>query len=376
MTGNLNENVLDDLELEGANLPSGVFLPGTADATQGEAVVKVPSDELVDAEPHEKDAIVKELLDKEVIFEVIGEDVHDVIEMQEIEESILGDKVIDRSGAESINMAFEGFLGDKLSLAEFTHLPTRTNYQYSINYMGQRIAQEKQSIVAKCQEPLREFVEMVSASVESMVGSTLPKLDEAIYAIHSKLELLDLNPKDLILPTDSAFVDMYKSELGSEEGIEAKFVSVDMGLVKFDVRSALKKLSQVEDIINESKELRYLLTKLVEGSNTAEIVSNHNLAHGSDYLSLEVLIKAFLTEEMTELVSTYIDLLNERKEHLNKAPTQMGDEYSTIEDYILKHGVEAIEDSYWLRFIMSTSMALSMIVGPLADVLEVLEQQR
>lgn len=369
---NLNTGMTDDLG-HTDSIDPGINLPGTVTSVSGLATVQTVGDTNVPLEEEQdKDDAVQELLDKDVVFEIMSDKVEDIISMQEVEDTILGEKVIDRSGAATINMAFEGFLGDKLSLNEFTHEPTRTNFQFSANYMGRRIAQEQADVVELLGTPLEKYQELITHARAALVETIFPRLDKDIYEVHSTLEMMELDPRELIVPTTKEFVNLYKLELGKDQPVSTVLEDVATGMVKFDMGAVAFGLARVEATINANKELALLLNRLALGQDTAKIVEDNRFSHNQDLITLETLVKAYESEEITKLIGTCTKLLESLDEAIEPRTIE---NYEQAIEYVESKAKQSAEDMYKMKFIATFTYGLSQVTGYMLDILAALKKQ-
>ena len=104
-------------------------------------------------------------------FNIVTDGVSRIVELKEIQEQIISNESINQTDASYINDVFGNLFNNRLSLEEFTTLPSKTNFLYVKNFMRNKIAMEHEAAEVK----FKRFV------------------DSNLRLIHEALELTEIN---------------------------------------------------------------------------------------------------------------------------------------------------------------------------------------
>lgn len=213
----LNSNVLDDLD-EDVTIDSDIVkLPSDQSPTKQKATVIVDEDCISKVPTEISEADLTKLTNADITFQIVNKDITKIEDLEDIESEILAHESISQSDARHIEQEFTGFIGaSKISIEEFTKLPSKTNYQFTVNFMDARLGKVKNTAV----EGFSEFINgslLDCASVLENIKETT--LDATIDAIMKSREdftsfiMTMADNKNLVIPYDGTFVNITKMDI-------------------------------------------------------------------------------------------------------------------------------------------------------------------
>lgn len=136
----LNAGVLDDLENGGITPPVGTQAPTGA-------VTITPATDQIPVATELSEAQLKDLPTKDITFNLVNEGVSKVVSLKEVENDIIGQESIDKTGYERVSVAFESVANGPVTISEFTSTPSKVNFDYVKRKMKSTIATEEASLV-------------------------------------------------------------------------------------------------------------------------------------------------------------------------------------------------------------------------------------
>lgn len=210
----LNDDVLEDLEQNNTVLDNDVVkLPQDSSAPKEAVTLTVDQSKQPSAVP---DAELAKLPEMEVAIKLVEDGQEKVVQLTDVENEIIGQESISRSGAEMINASFEGFLSASVPLSHYTQSPSKTNLSHAKRFMRTNIAKEEAAIASNFElliaQPLSDAKEMYSR----LMSTYIPAIqDELIWLQSQNQELKQklVECKDSIFPaipdTDSLLTNEF-----------------------------------------------------------------------------------------------------------------------------------------------------------------------
>lgn len=166
--------------------------------------------------------------------------VHNVQDKQELLSEISQSETINKYQAEVVQECFGGFIGEKVSIEEFTHFPTRSNHTFTVNFMKANI----------------------KAGLESLVDNWKSYSSTIVVALEKYTEVLEdvLIPavKELSETAPAKYVELYKSVTEGKDNIYSagnEMLRLDNvsilspHLLSIDVVGSSDKVAKAQEII-------------------------------------------------------------------------------------------------------------------------------
>lgn len=303
----LNAGAMDDLT--GLAVEDDLIVPPGVQQTADEKHINVtvPGDQSKASVPSEQ--MLNEMGEAEVSFNLVKDNVSHVVMLSDINEQVLGQESISRDDAAVIDDVYGGFLGQKVSIEEFSQQRTKTNFAYSARFMQQRIATESQAAVASFQNFIQDSLDKVKATVEAFKNQYVPSLRNELVSIQGladKLRQRFLNNPKLILVTNDGFCDILNVDLNTLDFSTIRFNGTNLS---FDTHSGgyQKAIENIRAVI-ASPRLRSSLNAMINHEPLDQIFSLSVIGTYSDTpVTLKSLISLFGSSETYDVVFQFTD---------------------------------------------------------------------
>jgi hypothetical protein len=163
----LNQEQLDDLEGETiVGDDNTITPPSILPQTKEELTIVPETKQLAGHAVELKEDFEKKLPTMDVSLKLVEENHSKIVDLEDVEQNILGDGKISQDGAEEVNAAAEGLFDGPITKSQFTAVPSGVNFQHVKKHMRARIALESAALVsnfkALIDQPIEDAKRMVA----------------------------------------------------------------------------------------------------------------------------------------------------------------------------------------------------------------------
>lgn len=214
----LNEGVMDDIEDNDLVGDGTIHTPNTTPAQQGSVNILVKSDDVTEDVTKLSEDQLKKLPLLDTTFQLVNDNVSKVVDLQDVESSILARESIDKSGAKLVDEVFTNLFSKGVSLEEFTRNPSMTNFQYVKNHMKNRIAQESNNLIASFQlfldQPLNDAKEILNGLTNNYIDALVSEIQTLQNELVDFQQTIQQN-KNTVVQYGTDFVNLSTLDIGS-----------------------------------------------------------------------------------------------------------------------------------------------------------------
>ena len=210
---------------------------------------------------------------KAATAKVAFKDIHDktnkILDLQDMAEEIASAGAISKSDAQSVGTSFENF-STAISLNEFTRIPSKTNYTFTMEFMRRSIKVAQEGLRSKFESFMNEPLNDVKCMLDRIEDEHLPALEKqyaCLSAMAVKLLPLIQQNKNLIVPSGESFVDMRTIALQELD------LQSTAGQTGFDILTLRAALENFKQLWGEYGIFRSLMVGVSEGKSVGDIVS-------------------------------------------------------------------------------------------------------
>jgi len=285
---------------------------------------------------------VKAITDTNVQFNLIEDNVSKVVDLQDIEKEFLAQESIDRHMAEYLDSQFQGLLGTKISIEEYTRIPSRTNLDLTRRHVKLSIAHEEAQVVDTFNsftiKSLHDTGEVLKVLKEKYLYDfsnqvrQLAKLSENVIANVSQ-------SKNTIVPYQNGehieFVDIADLDL-----VKLDFANLKLEAPSIDQLSCYK--ANIASILTNSN-IKTLITLVIDSGRVSYPVDHEviNLAMTRP-ISLLTLAKFFNNKALIEFVDSFDSTLSDcltTIEQVKQDVTTL-DSFDKLRAYLIEHSMD------------------------------------
>ena len=225
----LNDDALDGLDSSLVVDDDVVKLPAGAAHGQSKIIINVNTDDRTE-DTKLSDEELQKLPMMNVAFKTVTDGVQKVMELEDVEQTITAQESISRSDVEMASGVFLSLLSGHVSINEFTHTPTKTNFAFAQRHMERHIAIEQASVVANFQLFIDQPLIDCQAILERLVGFYLPSVTQAVYEIGAtarKVKEHLATGKDFVVPYNLTFINLSKIDLLGPDALKVKVPTIN-----------------------------------------------------------------------------------------------------------------------------------------------------
>lgn len=306
------------------------------------------------------------LPDLDVSIAVINDQQIKVVDLKELETTIVGPGVISQEGAEVINAEFGGFFHSRLSVKEFTRMPSKTQFDSTVQFLKSRISREEYALVEMTKAFFDGPIAEVAVYQEHFQEVYLPYVSEQLYKLNlafaPMLTALRLS-KNVIIPLNGEFPNIMKVPVvGFDESwLEAAFLKPS----KISNLEFLQGVKAIQSAIGNAN-FAYFLRSVVKGEST-EIPSEESVLGNSQdgaEITLGELVEFYLTNVILGRVELLKKQLDDSLQYLQKERVhfqEIQEDFPKLDAFILEHGPHIRERIRQLHYIRDVSMSLLQV---------------
>lgn len=208
----LNDNAMDDLgeppqDIDLIQQPSPI-------PKNHQAIVMTPAKNMEGEIMSDED--LAKLPSMDVSFKLVENGQAKIVNLEEVEQEILGQESIGKLSAETASLAFESLFDGPVKLNHFTQTPSQTNYAYVKRHMREQIALEEINVALAMNVFLDQPLEDGYCLYKNINENYIPTLrSDAFYltaACMAVKKIIDTT-KDTVYPMGETFVDLAKVDL-------------------------------------------------------------------------------------------------------------------------------------------------------------------
>lgn len=339
----LNDGVLDDLE-DHDLLEEGIAIPPGANSS--EYVQVVASNKRGDLMTDEEILDIP-LPNEKVDFIVAKNGLAKVIDLKEVEKTLLAQEAISKSDIVRINNDCDNVLSS-LSLETFTQLRTKVNYATTLKLIKNRIAQEEGNYVSDFNEFINSFLPSTNNYLSSLKDIGLSKLQERVITLIADIKNVEndiFENKDLVFKDGENFINIVKTPIK-----DINFLTLECpSPLKDDFIKLDKAVGNIKALVANNN-LSYYITTCLSQQEVQEInFSKISLTNVLETLTLEDLFKVFSSDIHTQFVNALVDKINNivsvTFEKFSKFTSQRPekDYFEEIKDLLIEHDKEFTE---------------------------------
>lgn len=370
----LNDGVLDDLENH-EMLQDGIAVPPGANSTEYVKVVAsnkrgdlMTDDEILDIPlPSEK-----------VDFIVAKNGLAKVIDLKDVEKTLLAQEAISRSDVIRINNDCDNALTN-LSLETFTPMRTKVNYATSLKVLRNKISLEEGNYVADFNEFVNSFLPSTSNYLSALKDIGLTKLQERVISLIAEIKNVEndiFSNKDLVFKDGENFINIVKTPIK-----DINFLTLECpSPLKDDFIKLDKAVNNIKALVANNS-LSYYITTCLSGQEVQDInFSKIALTNVLETLTLEDLFKVFSSDIHTQFVNALIDKINNivsvTFEKFSKftATRPEKDYFDEIKDLLIEHDKEFTEVFDSVIFIGDIIDKSNRLIYNFSYVIEILKK--
>lgn len=285
---------------------------------------------------------VKNIMNSDVQFKTIEDDVEHITELEDVEQEFLAQESICQADIKQLNEHFDGLLSDRLAIEEFTRTPTKVNYAVTKDFIHRSIAQEQSTVITDFSGFTQNAVKDILEVIDKINGGYIDTFHRNMESIAelSTTVIADLSEnKNTIVPFQNGeqveFVDI----------AELNLVELDFNNLKLSPES-IKTLTLYRDNIKHilvDEDLRILITLVVECQKVSYPVDSAIIARSMDRpIHLLLLAKLFNSGALRAYLGTFQSILNDAYSVLSTVKDQGAsvDNYDQLKQYISEYSSE------------------------------------
>jgi hypothetical protein len=334
----LNADVMDDIE-EGSVIDNDIIQQPSAVKPNTKPVTILAKTEDVAQDVTELSEADKQTLSAmDVSFNVVKDGVNKVIELQDVENDILSQESINRSNAEFVNEVFPGLLGTHVSIEEFTHSPSKTNFLYVKKYMKTKIALEQEAIINDFNnfiaKPLQDAKVVMLKLSEDYIEFAIDRFNNLFFQFKDLESKLKVN-KNTVVSCKGEFVNLINKDLFS-----INYCDIDLDIpTKSLLDNATTNLKQLFD----NRLLKSFILGSLDGKPVSTCLSKDSMVeYGDNSITIMNLTKIFSSSmlvdnisSLKDIVDTNIDIVNNISEEYSKEVAI--DNFLTVNEFLIKN---------------------------------------
>lgn len=333
----INSQILATMESEGIVNDEGLDLPGIQGSPHIQAKIDHPA---VSANTPITDELKKRLLSPSTTYTSIKDGIEKVNTMEDVHGAIATQGAISFADAEEVAMTFESF-GPRVSLKEFTKLPSQINYQFTKRLMAEEIKVHQENIATASENFFDGQIEDAEEAFEDYRSFYGKNLVENLQTFRNAVNAWLTNHKSIpsqIFQTGSDFVNLATVPLSS-------FPKSFEGPNK---ESFCKAVDNLRKMIEENIHVKNLLITVKEKKSFGDFIDPNKTAEA---LALNPSLVDFLqmfndpyTEKLLlgveEAASNGLEQLRELQKEKDFNPT----DFKAVRDFVVENG-ELIDGS-------------------------------
>lgn len=240
----------------------------------------------------------------QVAFKDVHEKTNKLMDLQDMAQEIAHAGAISKSDAQSVGTSFENF-SSVISLNEFTRIPSKTNFVFTVGFMDRSIKVAQEGLRSKFESFMNEPLNDVKCMLDRIEDEHLPALVKeysCLSAMAVKLLPQIQQNKNLIVPSGESFVDMRTIAL---QELDLQTIAGQTGFDILKLRAALENFKQ---LWGEYGIFRSMLVGVLEGKSVQEIKSSGAMVSSIGKMaSIVDLCKILASPYLLEVLHTLYD---------------------------------------------------------------------
>lgn len=300
----INDGVLDDIT-DHDLINDGIAIPPGANSTEYvQVVASNKRGELMTDE----DIMDVPLPNEKVDFIVAKNGLTKVIDLKEVEKTILAQESISRSDAIKLNNDYDKILNN-ISLENFTELRSKVSYAPALKIIRNKIAIEESNFVSDFNTFINSFLPAMTNYLSSLKDIGLSKLEDRINYLITDIKNVESNifeNKDLVFKVGDNFINIVETPI---KDIDFKSIECPSTL-KEDFAKIDKAVCNIHELVS-NKNLSFYLTSCLSDADVSNIdFSKISFTNVLETLTLGDLFKAFSTDTHTNFINEIINMIN------------------------------------------------------------------
>lgn len=343
------------LELTGGNIiePDNTVIPPSGLPQNTEPLTVIPEGPKYTGPDAElSPEFKKELPTMDITFKLIEGNTEKLVTMAEVEETILGDNLIDKQGADTIEQSMEGLFTGAITRSHFTDSPSGVNFSHVKRHVVKQIALEEAALIGNFQALLTLPIENAKKVLRELVDNYYPYMvSEAVINRSMAVTLADkiAGSKNLVAQTPDGFSNVSKVDLSSciEGGYKLN------GSPKFD--ELCKGLHELfEDVRLKALVLSCGEECVLDDSNSHDQI----LVYAASPITIQDLINFYNGGRAIQHAEGYVKKAEEmivKMEEIQKEAEPYREKAESIRDFLSKNYEEIVEATQYHTNIVKYS---------------------
>ena len=332
----LNSQVMATMESEGILNDEG--LEGPLGAT-GVSTRVDTSNPMISSQTPVTDELKSRILAPNTVYKSLVDNVEKISTMEEVAGSIATQNAISFADAEEVAMTFESF-SSKVSLKEFSRVPSKINLAFTQRFMMESINHQKQELKTVCEEYFDGHIVSAESAFEDYQGFYGKNLVETLgkYQL-AALEWIS-NKKSIPL------------QLIEYQGNYINLATVN--IEEFpdyngpgDFSTFKNAVENLQNLAKNNIHVKNLLKTISMAGDVEDFLSVDKTAEASqDQVALVDFIKMFANPYLKQFVISFEKLAEDSVKELfelNKESEVSPSDFTQVRDFLVKHGEDIDE---------------------------------
>jgi len=205
----LNDNVLEDLD---------------EDIIVDNDVIKQPDNvEDIDTAPVKAtesiaslDNYVEHLMTAIEHFKTAHNAISNITEIEEVNDKVMAMESISMSHARDIDEVLEGALISKVAIEEYTILPSKTNYKFTLNVINASLEEHKENAHAVFNDLIENSLPMIKSICDKLTSEVIDNAKQVLFLTNREMfEIVESfkSNKNLVVSQDGKLVNVFTSDV-------------------------------------------------------------------------------------------------------------------------------------------------------------------
>jgi hypothetical protein len=335
----LNSDVMNDIDQNGVIDNDIIKAPSPIEGNKQKINIISKTQDVDSSVTAMSESELSKLPNLDISFQLVKDNASKIVEFENVEASILAQESISRLEASTVDDVFKNLLNLNIKLEEFTTKPSKTNYNYTLNFMKYKIANEQHNMVSN----FKIFFE---------------------EPINNASEILNKINKEYLDVCYSLFKDIYNANKGCLESVfnnknnviiyNNKFTDITtVSLKQLDVSKIDMELDNKEELSKAVENIKTLFKDNIFNSFILGSLDGKSALDSLDYQSIlqysvvevdgRMLFKIFNTstiidniQQLKDIVQNNINRIIELRENFNYSL----DDYSKVNSFLIKNNLE------------------------------------
>lgn len=319
----LNDNVLDGLDEHTAIDEDIVHSPNNSNHVVNKSI---ELDQVAKEAYDEIGSHLHPLSDMSVKLHAVNSDITKIDELNEVRSDIIATEAINRVTASYADDIFDGVITQKIAIEEFTNNLSKTNFQYAVKCMDNKIRISKTASLESVNDFLTTSLSdsaSISTRIMSVYKDTVKSMfDDLSFNCRDIIAQFEDN-KNYILPFEGEFINIVKTNLDLLDFNKLSF----QDNANHDMANIIKFMNNIKELL-KCPLLKAFICTIINGGHLSGVNSESILNYQDEALSLLQIARFVTSSSLEDAIN---DIANAAEEDI-KQTTKLTEQHLAGKD--------------------------------------------